>query len=52
MAKNGVKKTAKYGEMWSDEGMCGSDGGYIFNNYNLLDSDLPLNVEHIINYVF
>ena len=32
--------------------MCGSDDGYIFNDYTLFDSNLPVTIDHIINYVF
>tara|TARA_R110000772_G_scaffold43995_5_gene101261 strand:- start:3569 stop:3832 length:264 start_codon:yes stop_codon:yes gene_type:complete len=39
-------------DKWVSDGMCGSDGGYIFNDYPLLDTNLPIKVEHIVNYVF
>lgn len=39
-------------DKWVSDSMCGSDGGYIFNDYPLLDTNLPIKVEHIVNYVF
>lgn len=41
-----------HGEMWVEGDMCGSDGGYIFNDYYLRSDKFPLKIEHIINYVF
>lgn len=41
------------GYFWSSgDGMCGSENGYIFNNYVLFDKMLPITVEHIVDYVF
>ena len=42
------------GAHWvSDDGMCGSDRGYIFGGSSTLFTDkLPVTVEHIIDYVF
>jgi hypothetical protein len=39
------------GDMWTNDNMCGSDGGYIFGDYPLLTTNLPIKVEHIVNYV-
>ena len=38
------------GEYWSCDYMCGSESGYIFNDFTL--SDFPVTIEHIVNYVF
>jgi len=40
------------GDLWVNNDMCGSDRGYIFNDYALFDENLPIKVEYIINYVF
>lgn len=32
--------------------MCGSDQGYIFNDFRLLTKDLPITIDHIVEYVF
>lgn len=38
--------------LWVEDGMCGSNGGYIFNDYVLFDKNLPVTIEHIVHYVF
>lgn len=47
-----LNKNYEHADLWASHGMCGSDQGYIFNEYPLGDIDLPLYVEHIVNYVF
>ena len=42
---------SKNSEYWVYDGMCGSENhGYIFNDFSI--GDLPITVEHIIDYVF
>lgn len=40
------------GEYWSSGDMCGSESGYIFNDFTLYEDKLPITIEHIVNYVF
>jgi hypothetical protein len=54
MVAQAIAKTGDWedGDMWYNNDMCGSDSGYIFNDYALFDTTLPVTVEHIVNYVF
>jgi hypothetical protein len=39
-------------EYWTSGDICGSDSGYVFNNFTLFEDKLPVTIEHIVNYVF
>lgn len=46
-------KTWNKNGYWVYDGTCGCDnGGYIFNDYVLLKKNLPVTVEHIVEYLF
>lgn len=45
-------KNWKKDDLWVIDYMCGSDSGYIFNDYALFDKNLPVTINYIVNYVF
>ena len=39
--------------LWSSDDMCGSENrGYAFDDFGLSTNELPVTIEHIVNYVF